>query len=104
MCSRAAFGGRAGDTAAERGDSSPDRSPRPFSIHLDDRPDVARRICASAQRLNSATGRAAPTISRERRQSLSEDEQTAEHHLECQGFILTVDRRVNWAPIDVLTR
>ncbi len=48
-----------------------------YRIHLDDRPDTTRRIQTSVQRLNSALGRDDASIRRERRQSLSDDDQTS---------------------------
>ena len=48
-----------------------------YRIHLDDRPDTTRRIQTSVQRLNSALGRDGASIRRERRQSLSDDDQTS---------------------------
>ena len=52
--------------------------PERFSIHLDDHPDVAKRVRASVANLNAAIGRDEASIRRERHQSLSEDEKTAE--------------------------
>ena len=57
-----------------------------YSIHLDDHPDDAQRIRASVAHLNTALGRDDASISRERGQSLSEDEKTAEHHSQRRGI------------------
>ena len=56
------------------------------SIHLDDHPDVARRIRASVAHLNAAVGRDDASGSRERRQSLSEEEETAERRSQRRGI------------------
>ena len=60
--------------------------PERFSIHLDDHPDVAKRIRASVAHLNAAVGRDDTSSSRERRQSLSEDEETAERRSQRRGI------------------
>ena len=60
--------------------------PERFSIHLDHRPDDARRIRSSVQRLNDAIGRDEASVSRERHQSLSEDEKTAERLSQRRGI------------------
>ena len=52
--------------------------PGRYSIHLDDHPDVAQRIRANVQRLNDAIGRDEASVRRERRQDLSEHEETAQ--------------------------
>ena len=52
-----------------------------YGIHLKENPGLARRIHADVQRLNAAIGR-------ERHQSLSEDEKTAEHRLQRRGIKL----------------
>ena len=57
-----------------------------YSIHLDDHPDDAQRIRASVAHLNTALGRDDASISRERGQSLSEDEKTAEHLSQRRGI------------------
>ena len=57
-----------------------------FSIHLDDHPDDAQRIRSSVALLNTALGRDDASISRERGQSLSEDEKTAEHLSQRRGI------------------
>ena len=57
-----------------------------FSIHLDDHPDVARRIRASVANLNAAIGRDEASIRHERHQSLSEDEQTPERRSQRRGI------------------
>ena len=62
--------------------------PERFSIHLDHRPDDARRIRSSVQRLNDAIGRDEASVSRERHQSLSEDEKTAERLSQRRGIKL----------------
>ena len=62
--------------------------PERYSFHLDDRPDDARRIRSSVQRLNAAIGRDDTSISRERIQSLSEDEKTAERLSQRRGIKL----------------
>ena len=49
-----------------------------YGIHLNENPDLAHRIHADVQRLNAAIGRDDTSISRERGQSPSEDEKTAE--------------------------
>ena len=60
--------------------------PKRYSIHLDDHPDVAKRIRASVAHLNVAVGRDDTSSSRERRQSLSEDEETAERRSQRRGI------------------
>ena len=59
-----------------------------FSIHLDDRPDDARRIRSSVALLNTALGRDDASERRERHQSLSEDEKTAERLSQRRGIKL----------------
>ncbi|MCY4404736.1 MAG: hypothetical protein OXC15_00090 [Rhodospirillaceae bacterium] len=49
-----------------------------YGIHLEENPDLAHLIQADVQRLNAAIGRDDTSIGRERHQSLSEDEKTAE--------------------------
>ena len=49
-----------------------------FSIHLDDRPDDARRIRSSVAHLNTALGREDASERRERGQDLSEHEENAQ--------------------------
>ena len=49
-----------------------------YGIHLKENPDLAHRIRADVQRLNAAIGRDDTSIGRERQQSSSEDEKTAE--------------------------
>ena len=49
-----------------------------YGIHLKENPDLAHRIRADVQRLNAAIGRDDTSIGRERQQSPSEDEKTAE--------------------------
>ena len=60
--------------------------PERYSIHLDDHPGVAKRIRASVALLNAAVGRDDASISRERHQSLSEDEKTAERLSQRRGI------------------
>ena len=60
--------------------------PERFSIHLDDRPDDARRIRSSVALLNTALGRDDASTRRERHQSLSEDEETAERLSQRRGI------------------
>ena len=60
--------------------------PERFSIHLDDRPDDARRIRSSVAHLNTALGRDEASVRRERHQSLSEDEKTAERLSQRRGI------------------
>ena len=62
--------------------------PERFSIHLDDHPDDAKRIRVSVQRLNDAIGRDDASERRERIQSLSEDETTAERLSQRRGIKL----------------
>ena len=62
--------------------------PERFSIHLDDRPDDARRIRASVAHLNTALGRDDASISRERGQDLSEHEENAQRHSTHRGIKL----------------
>ena len=62
--------------------------PERFSIHLDDRPDDARRIRSSVALLNTALGRDDASERRERHQSLSEDEKTAERLSQRRGIKL----------------
>ena len=62
--------------------------PERFSIHLDDRPDDARRIRSSVAHLNTALGRDDASERRERIQSLSEDEKTAERLSQRRGIKL----------------
>ena len=52
--------------------------PERFSIHLDDRPDDARRIRSSVAHLNTALGREDASERRERGQDLSEHEENAQ--------------------------
>ena len=52
--------------------------PERFSIHLDDRPDDARRIRSSVALLNTALGRDDASKRRERGQDLSEHEENAQ--------------------------
>ena len=52
--------------------------PERFSIHLDDRPDDARRIRSSVAHLNTALGRDDASERRERGQDLSEHEESAQ--------------------------
>ena len=52
--------------------------PERFSIHLDDRPDDARRIRSSVAHLNTALGREDASERRERDQDLSEHEENAQ--------------------------
>ena len=59
-----------------------------YSIHLDDHPDVARRIRAGVAHLNGAIGRDEAAIRRERHQSLSEDEKTTERRSQRRGIKL----------------
>ena len=49
-----------------------------YRIHLKENPDLAHRIHADVQRLNDAIGRDEASVSRERHQSPSQDEKTAE--------------------------
>ena len=60
--------------------------PERFSIHLDARPDDARRIRSSVAHLNTALGRDDASERRERIQSLSEDEKTAERLSQRRGI------------------
>ena len=60
--------------------------PERFSIHLDDRPDDARRIRSSVAHLNTALGRDEASVRRERHQSLSEDEKTTERRSQRRGI------------------
>ena len=60
--------------------------PERYSIHLDDHPDVAKRIRTSVALLNTALGRDDASERRERHQSLSEDEKTAEHRSQRHGI------------------
>ena len=62
--------------------------PERFSIHLDDHPDDARRIRSSVALLNTALGRDDASERRERHQSLSEDEKTAERLSQRRGIKL----------------
>ena len=62
--------------------------PERFSIHLDDHPDDARRIRSSVALLNTAFGRDDASERRERHQSLSEDEKTAERLSQRRGIKL----------------
>ena len=57
-----------------------------YRIHLKENPDLAHRIHADVQRLNAAIGRDDTSISRERHQSLSEDEKTAERRSQRHGI------------------
>ncbi len=57
-----------------------------YGIHLKENPDLAHRIHADVQRLNAALGRDDASISRERHQSLSEDEKTAERRSQRHGI------------------
>ena len=57
-----------------------------YGIHLKENPDLAQRIHADVQRLNAAIGRDEAFISRERHQSLSEDENTAERLSQRRGI------------------
>ena len=60
--------------------------PERFSIHLDHRPDDARRIRSSVAHLNTALGRDDASERRERHQSLSEDEKTTERLSQRRGI------------------
>ena len=62
--------------------------PERYSIHLDDHSDVAKRIRASVALLNTALGRDDASERRERHQSLSEDEKTAERLSQRRGIKL----------------
>ena len=57
-----------------------------YGIHLKENPDLAHRIHADVQRLNAAIGRDDTSISRERHQSPSEDEKTAERLSQRRGI------------------
>ena len=57
-----------------------------YRIHLKENPDLAQRIHADVQRLNAAIGRDDTSISRERHQSPSEDEKTAERLSQRHGI------------------
>ena len=57
-----------------------------YRIHLKENPDLAHRIHADVQRLNAAIGRDEASVSRERHQSLSEDERTAERLSQRRGI------------------
>ena len=57
-----------------------------YRIHLKKNPDLAHRIHADVQRLNAASGRDDTSISRERHQSPSEDEKTAERLSQRRGI------------------
>ena len=57
-----------------------------YRIHLKENPDLAQRIHADVRRLNAALGRDDASISRERHQSLSEDEKTAERLSQRRGI------------------
>ena len=57
-----------------------------YRIHLKENPDLAHRIHADVQRLNAAIGRDDTSISRERHQSPSEDERTAERLSQRRGI------------------
>ena len=59
-----------------------------YGIHLKENPDLAQRIHADVQSLNAAIGRDDASISRERHQSLSEDEKTAERLSQRRGIKL----------------
>ena len=59
-----------------------------YGLHLDHCPDDAKRIRASVARLNAAIGRDEASIRRERRQTLSEDEKTAERRSQRHGIKL----------------
>ena len=59
-----------------------------YGIHLKKNPDLAQRIHADVQRLNAAIGRDDTSISRERHQSPSEDERTAERLSQRRGIKL----------------
>ena len=57
-----------------------------YGIHLKENPDLAQRIHADVRRLNAAIGRDDTSISRERHQSPSEDEKTAERLSQRRGI------------------
>ena len=57
-----------------------------YRIHLKEIPDLAHRIHADVQRLNAAIGRDDTSIGRERHQSPSEDEKTAERLSQRRGI------------------
>ena len=57
-----------------------------YRIHLKENPDLAHRIHADVQRLNAAIGRDDTSIGRERHQSPSEDEKTAERLSQRRGI------------------
>ena len=57
-----------------------------YGIHLKENPDLAQRIHADVQSLNAAIGRDDASIGRERHQSLSEDEKTAERLSQRRGI------------------
>ena len=57
-----------------------------YGIHLKENPDLAHRIHADVQRLNDAIGRDDTSIGRERHQSPSEDEKTAERLSQRRGI------------------
>ena len=57
-----------------------------YRIHLKENPDLAHRIHADVQHLNAAIGRDDTSISRERHQSLSEDEKTDERLSQRRGI------------------
>ena len=57
-----------------------------YGIHLKENPDLAQSIHADVRRLNAALGRDDASISRERHQSLSEDEKTAERLSQRRGI------------------
>ena len=59
-----------------------------YRIHLKENPDLAHRIHADVQHLNAAIGRDDTSISRERHQSPSEDEKTAERLSQRRGIKL----------------
>ena len=57
-----------------------------YRIHLKENPDLAQRIHADVRRLNAALGRDEAFIRRERHQSLSDDENTAERRSQRRGI------------------
>ena len=60
--------------------------PERFSIHLDHRPDDARRIRSSVALLNTALGRDEASERQERGQDLSEHEENAQRHSTHRSF------------------
>ena len=75
-----------GDAVEQRGGEAMLAERQHYRIHLKKNPDLAHRIHADVQRLNAAIGRDEASVSRERHQSLSEDEETAERLSQRRGI------------------